>query len=377
MRATIIRRGLFVAAGSALVLALLPAAPALADPGCGAVVVANVTLTADLVCAGNALVIGADSLTINLAGHTISGNGTGTAINDNSHPGLTVRNGTISGFATGISLFGLTGATVTNMTIRDGRALFANIANDVAVSASEFRSTNVRFQSNSRRGTFTDVLFRGTTLALSESNNAKITRGDLLDSVVDSFESDAAIVSDSSFIRSSLTYRVASRNWQVRDSIFTGVPIGLTVGSASPGGLITGNTFVGNSIGLQISTTTLAEIDSTTVTENTFVNNGAAGMLFQASMITGSVPATPTFKVEQNRFIHNGFNPGGRTDRLGRPLHDGLHTATPAGSQIFIANTATVNNAQYGIAADPGTVVDGGGNESIADPLGCTGVVCA
>jgi hypothetical protein len=60
-----------------------------------------------------------------------------------------------------------------------------------------------------------------------------------------------------------------------------------------------------------------------------------------------------------------------------RTVNDGLHTATSAGSQITISRNVTFLNANHGISSDPGTVVDGGGNESIADPAGCTGVVCA
>ncbi len=155
MRKTTIRRALFVGAGAAVVLALLPATPALADPPCGATVVADVTVTADLTCAGNWLVIGADNLTIDLAGHTIQGNGTGMGINDNGHPGLVVKGGTMAGFATGIRLFGFNVATVTGMTIRDGRALHASIVNDITVTSSEFRNTNLRLESNSKRASFT------------------------------------------------------------------------------------------------------------------------------------------------------------------------------------------------------------------------------
>ncbi len=216
------------------------------------------------------------------------------------------------------------------------------------------------------------MLFRNTSVALSEANDSKWRQDDLLDSSIDSFESDNGNVTETAFIRSSLTYRVTSRNWQISNNVFRGAPIGLTVGSNSPGGVISNNMFAGHNLGILISVTNLGEIPGTSVAENTFVNNGAAGLLFNSAAITG----TPAVRIVQNRFIHNGFNPAGRTDRLGRPLSDGLHTATTAGSQIFIGGNVTVNNASRGISADPGTVVDAGGNESIGDPLGCSGVVC-
>ncbi|PIR72307.1 MAG: hypothetical protein COU42_01715 [Candidatus Nealsonbacteria bacterium CG10_big_fil_rev_8_21_14_0_10_36_24] len=42
---------------------------------CGDTVKQNYTMQADLNCAGNALVLGADNITINCGGHIITGNG--------------------------------------------------------------------------------------------------------------------------------------------------------------------------------------------------------------------------------------------------------------------------------------------------------------
>jgi Right handed beta helix region len=85
----------------------LGAAPALAQPlECGAVVTQDTTLTSDLLdCPGDGLVIGADGITVDLNGHTISG----TLISgsnleqvgiDNSagHDDVTIRNGTVKFF---------------------------------------------------------------------------------------------------------------------------------------------------------------------------------------------------------------------------------------------------------------------------------------
>jgi hypothetical protein len=43
----------------------------------------------------------------------------------------------------------------------------------------------------------------------------------------------------------------------------------------------------------------------------------------------------------------------------------------------IVSNNVTINNASHGIFADPGSVVDGGGNISIDNPDGCTGVHCS
>jgi hypothetical protein len=60
-------------------------------------------LTKNLQANGTCLIVAADFVTIDLNGHTITGNGTGTGIGDDigdaqSHSGTVVRNGTITNF---------------------------------------------------------------------------------------------------------------------------------------------------------------------------------------------------------------------------------------------------------------------------------------
>jgi hypothetical protein len=89
---------------------VLAAGPALAQPlDCGAVVTRSVTLAADLVdCPGDGLVIGTDGITVDLNGHTISGQiisgGSPDQVgidNSGGHDDVTVRNGTVTAFARG------------------------------------------------------------------------------------------------------------------------------------------------------------------------------------------------------------------------------------------------------------------------------------
>jgi hypothetical protein len=47
----------------------------LSSPACGQVVHGNVTLTANLVCTGDGLIVGDDNTTINLNGYSINGPG--------------------------------------------------------------------------------------------------------------------------------------------------------------------------------------------------------------------------------------------------------------------------------------------------------------
>jgi hypothetical protein len=93
----------------ALGLLAFGAGPALAQAlGCGAVVTQDTTLTGDLLdCPGNGLVVGADGITIDLNGHTISGqiisggSPDQVGIENRGHDDVTIRNGTITGFLRG------------------------------------------------------------------------------------------------------------------------------------------------------------------------------------------------------------------------------------------------------------------------------------
>jgi parallel beta-helix repeat protein len=102
-------------------LALISALPAgAAGPACGDVVVADVRLTADLSdCAGFGLVVGASGVTIDLAGHTISGTGTSAGIATEGHDRVTLKGGTIRGFAQGVDLLAGRGARIRDVALVD------------------------------------------------------------------------------------------------------------------------------------------------------------------------------------------------------------------------------------------------------------------
>jgi hypothetical protein len=112
--------------------------PALANPSrtvtCGQTLTRSVKLTNDLSdCPGQGLVVGADGITIDLNGHTLDGAGNdGTcafptvARNGIANPGhdrVTVENGTVQQFSTGISAGsdtnGMSDSRVHHMTLRD------------------------------------------------------------------------------------------------------------------------------------------------------------------------------------------------------------------------------------------------------------------
>ncbi|MDQ6613469.1 MAG: right-handed parallel beta-helix repeat-containing protein [Actinomycetota bacterium] len=106
-------------------------ASAVTTVGCGAVILASVTLTADIgPCAtGNGINIGKSGITLSLAGHTITGNNTGNKT-DNPQLGVnlmnvknvTVQNGTITGFDAGVSITGGGGNTIQGLVVKNNIA---------------------------------------------------------------------------------------------------------------------------------------------------------------------------------------------------------------------------------------------------------------
>ena len=118
---SIAKQSLLLAGIIILGLALTRFAPVAhaANPGCGDTITSSVTLTADIgPCAGDGLVIGADNLVVDCAGHSITGTTPGTnGIYDNGYNGLTVKDCTISGFGDGIHLESVWYGTITGNTV--------------------------------------------------------------------------------------------------------------------------------------------------------------------------------------------------------------------------------------------------------------------
>jgi hypothetical protein len=83
----------------------------------------NYAVTRDLRASGDCITIAADSVAIDLQGHTITGGGVGIGIGSSGDVGYLhsiIANGTIRKFYNGIHLIGRY-ATIANMTIRDNR----------------------------------------------------------------------------------------------------------------------------------------------------------------------------------------------------------------------------------------------------------------
>jgi parallel beta-helix repeat protein len=105
---------LLAAAAFSLALTLGTQAAKAVQVSCGETITADTTLDSDLVdCPNNGIVIGADRITLDLNGHTVDGNGKlikkcpknepcDLGLVNDGHDGVTVRNGSVREFATGV-----------------------------------------------------------------------------------------------------------------------------------------------------------------------------------------------------------------------------------------------------------------------------------
>jgi parallel beta-helix repeat protein len=128
---------------------------------CGAEITRDTTLDGDLVCArGPALVITADNVTLDLGGHTVSGNpqgvvrGPGIVLRGVS--GATVRNGTVEHFDAGVVVEGGSDNVVERLTVQDNVGLPDGDFGD-GIVLNNSRGNRVRANVVLRNGPFSGI----------------------------------------------------------------------------------------------------------------------------------------------------------------------------------------------------------------------------
>jgi parallel beta-helix repeat protein len=111
---------------------IAPVTPALAAPGDSIPIWEDYLLTSDMTFTGNGFVIEADGITLDLNGHTITGSGQQhwNGVQLGGRTGVTIRNGTIQGFANGVVLWGSNDNVVKDIVsidnLREGILLYQN-----------------------------------------------------------------------------------------------------------------------------------------------------------------------------------------------------------------------------------------------------------
>ncbi len=122
LRRTLICSSAAALSATSLVVGANPAAAA--HVTCGQTIVASTTFDSNVGPCSEGLTIGADNVVLDLNGFTLSGtpaSGEGPGILVDGRTGVTVRNGTVTQFDSGVAIEGGSGNTVTNMDIRANR----------------------------------------------------------------------------------------------------------------------------------------------------------------------------------------------------------------------------------------------------------------
>jgi parallel beta-helix repeat protein len=296
--------------------------PAVAGPAptCGATLTTNAALTADLSCTGSDLTLApptGSTLTLNLAGHTISG--AGILVQGS----VSVVNGSITNV---VADCGIRAPSATTTQVKINHVVFSSNQTGVCAEESDnLQILNSTFSHNAR-GIFADecsfYLIKNNTFIGNTTAGADISVSD------GTFQSNVVADNAVGVSYDSFTPRASV----FKHNVFThNTTSGLTVQMAPPASL--------------------------EVVSNQFTANGGVGLLSPASSL-----ATNGL-VSKNLFASNGL--------------DGAQLQLAAGSTLTVSKNLAYVNGGYGIEASNAT--DGGKNtaDSNGNPAECLGVACS
>lgn len=334
---------------------------------CGDVVTANVVLTADLVCSGTGLTIGADNVTVNLAGRTVSG---APAVSVPDRRDTKIVNGTLAGsqavVAAGsqltspipltISRVRLQAATrLTNTTAVIGQALGGCVVTGLRAQDSTVTidRCEVRESLHLRQSTGT---VRASKLISGGLGLEHSFGGRYEDNVFDDFG-----VSVYELSRDNVFIRNVMKN---ADSAFSFSMPQLPGNSNT----IQDNDIRNNDIGVEAK-----DVVGLTIKGNRFTGNRTAGVFIDNKLNFYGVQDW----ISDNLFTGNGKQPSGINDRDGNPVRGGVHVRTISASRINLARNTGRLNGGYLIWAPADQVVDGGGNKGPCGPVPNPDLTCS
>lgn len=351
--------GLFVAVGAACGGAAGPQAVA-----CGATLTESTTLANDLVdCPGTGLVIGADGITLDLAGHTISGTNApgGEGIASDGHSHIRIVGGRITGFRlNGVGIRGGRGNHVRGVTVRRigaGGVEGEPVSAGIAIS----RSLRSRVVGN-------DV-----------SNDVKAFQSD----GVDVLSSPGALVSRNRLVRNSwngLALIDSARSRIAGNTLDRNPNNGTEVNGASDGTVVIANRARGNArVGVVVGSARHVRV----------VGNAAArndtGFLF-FDLRDGLISGNRSRVNGAGGIVLSGGQNGSTGNRVARNVASGnggtgiavVEDNTGHASGNVLTGNVARRNGDHGIDAVDGQI-DRGGNRASGNATApqCLGLVCA
>ena len=230
---------------------------------CGATIVSNTKLGHDLTCPAGGLVIGADGISLDLNGHTISGAGTGNGITVIGRRNVSVVGGTVRNFAAGMLVMNSTGVL-----LKHNKLLENTDGVDCQTGCAENTIKENEFRNNRARG----VMLRGGTMRneVKENTFAGNRVGVLLFGAVDTIVKEN-MMSDS--VLAGIRINVLATGNLVMENTASSNPAGIeflvTPTGSARGNSIVENTLAANACGLKGPTS------GNTIRENVFQANDA------------------------------------------------------------------------------------------------------
>ena len=349
---------------------------------CGMDITTDVTLTEDLTCPGDGLVVAAEDVTIDLNGYSIIGSSSGTGLEVIGFA-ATVTDGAITGFnraievsdvghvttnrmtltnnSTGIELDAGGKATVTKSSLRhNGSAISALLTGGIHVSGSDISHNNG------------GIFFINNGNSLIEKSTLTHNRY-----AVGSSQAGGVTVTSSTLSNNDVAIDVfQGGSWTISHNKIKDNGIGVLIDDFdNHRTVVSSNQISGNGVGVQFGNEDFGTWSGQDceVTKNTFRSNRAAGLL-----INIDIGLADNFKVRANTFIDNGHYPNGIASVYGTIVDDGIHIvgAPTIVDDITLTSNKANKNADYGIEADG--VVDGGKNKAHnnGNPDQCLGLNC-
>jgi hypothetical protein len=343
-----------------------------AGPTCGDVVTTDVVLTESLTGCATGLVIGADGITVDLAGHAIEGLGTsaGAGIEASERTGVVVRNGVIRGFAAGVRLIATSDSTIADLEIREtesgvvllGDGSHANDVQGNTITDSAFGiqivlSTSDRVVRNRIIGV------SDTGLSCSGGGELHLAQNDFVGNGlgVELFACSATVVSNIATANAGAGIFSNASAVRVEKNLASGNGTGIVIGFGSDAAM------VGNVATENAGTGILRVRTNGLVEKNRANGNGGSGIVADDS---------------HGLFLGNVTNANGGS---GLAIVDSIPTHGPL---HMVADHLANANAQYGVFTTLEGVVDGGNNRARANgppqsrgragggSIQCVGVPC-
>jgi large repetitive protein len=345
---------------------------------CGQTITVDTTLTSDLTgCTGDGLIIGADGVTLDLAGHTIAGAAAGDSagVRVEDRRNVTITNGAVRGFTEGVFALGTGDLGVRR--VRFSQAAHGGILVDGG------RDVTLRRNVAHRCGAGIIVTRSDRVVVAGNTVNRSTFGG------IPVFASRHVVIADNSVGRSSTDAAIGvfrrSSHTTVVGNVVSSSGAGIVVAERTSHTVIAGNVARDNDSGVVLDVGTH---------DNRVIANLIEGSAFEGIAVVGS---------SDNVLARNRVTRSGRIEPAGGivviPLPDDVSqtsdgnlladnvaitnrgdgiTVGPRQAGNVVQGNRADRNSELGIHASRGTL-DGGGNRAAGngDPRQCVGVSCS